>query len=33
MTKAMMPLKGQAGKAWKVTSYMGWRIHPVKKTR
>lgn len=33
MTKAMMPLKGQLGKHWKVTSYMGWRIHPVKKTR
>lgn len=33
MTKAMMPLKGNAGKAWRVTSYMGWRIHPVKKTR
>jgi len=33
MTTAMMPLKGQLGKHWKVTSYMGWRIHPVKKTR
>jgi murein DD-endopeptidase MepM/ murein hydrolase activator NlpD len=31
--KATMPLKGQLGKNWKVTSYMGWRIHPVKKTR
>jgi murein DD-endopeptidase MepM/ murein hydrolase activator NlpD len=33
MTKAMMPLKGQLGRHWRVTSYMGWRIHPVKKTR
>ena len=31
--KATMPLKGQLGKNWKVTSYMGWRIHPVKKTK
>lgn len=30
---AMMPLKGQLGKNWKVTSYMGWRIHPVQKTK
>jgi murein DD-endopeptidase MepM/ murein hydrolase activator NlpD len=33
MTTAMMPLKGQMGKNWKVTSYMGWRVHPVQKTR
>jgi murein DD-endopeptidase MepM/ murein hydrolase activator NlpD len=33
MTKATMPLKGQLGKNWKVTSYMGWRVHPVQKTR
>jgi murein DD-endopeptidase MepM/ murein hydrolase activator NlpD len=30
---AVMPLKGQLGKNWKVTSYMGWRVHPVQKTR
>jgi len=30
---AAMPLKGQLGKNWKVTSYMGWRVHPVQKTR
>jgi murein DD-endopeptidase MepM/ murein hydrolase activator NlpD len=33
MTTAMMPLKGQLDKNWKVTSYMGWRVHPVQKTR
>jgi len=33
MTTAMMPLKGQLGKGWRVTSYMGWRVHPVQKTR
>jgi murein DD-endopeptidase MepM/ murein hydrolase activator NlpD len=33
MTKATMPLKGNLGKNWKVTSYMGWRVHPVQKTR
>ena len=33
MAKAQMPLSGLLGKHWKVTSYMGWRIHPVKKTR
>jgi murein DD-endopeptidase MepM/ murein hydrolase activator NlpD len=33
MTTAMMPLKGQLGKHWRVTSYMGWRVHPVQKTR
>jgi murein DD-endopeptidase MepM/ murein hydrolase activator NlpD len=30
---AIMPLKGQLGKNWKVTSYMGWRVHPVQKTK
>lgn len=30
---AVMPVKGALGKGWRVTSYMGWRIHPVKKTR
>ena len=33
MANAMMPLSGRPGKDWKVTSYMGWRIHPVKKTK
>jgi murein DD-endopeptidase MepM/ murein hydrolase activator NlpD len=28
-----MPLSGLLGKDWRVTSYMGWRTHPVQKTR
>lgn len=27
------PIDGGEGKGWKVTSHMGWRIHPVKKTK
>ena len=30
--KAQFPIDGIPGKAWKVKSKMGWRIHPVKKT-
>jgi hypothetical protein len=33
MAKAQFPIDGQAGKAWKVTSPFGWRIHPIKKTK
>jgi murein DD-endopeptidase MepM/ murein hydrolase activator NlpD len=33
MAKAQMPLSGLLNKDWKVTSYMGWRVHPVKKER
>lgn len=33
MAKAQYPLDGRPGKDWKITSEMGWRIHPVKKTR
>lgn len=33
MTAARMPLAGLLDKDWKVTSYMGWRVHPVKKER
>lgn len=33
MSTPQMPLSGRPGKDWKVTSYMGWRIHPVKKTK
>jgi murein DD-endopeptidase MepM/ murein hydrolase activator NlpD len=33
MAKAQMPLSGLLNKDWKVTSFMGWRIHPVKKTK
>lgn len=33
MAKSQFPIDGVPGKDWKVTSYMGWRIHPVKKTK
>ena len=33
MAKAQYPLDGVPGKAWKVTSPFGWRIHPIKKTK
>lgn len=33
MAKAQFPIDGAPGKDWKVTSKMGWRIHPVKKTK
>lgn len=33
MANAQMPLSGLMNKDWKVTSFMGWRIHPVKKTK
>jgi len=33
MAKAQYPIDGKPGKAWKVTSIMGWRIHPVTKTK
>lgn len=33
MALPQYPLDGVPGKAWKVTSQFGWRIHPVKKTR
>lgn len=33
MAKAQFPIDGKPGKAWKVTSRMGWRIHPVKKVK
>lgn len=29
MAKAQFPIDGKFKKDWKVTSYMGWRIHPV----
>jgi murein DD-endopeptidase MepM/ murein hydrolase activator NlpD len=32
MSKSQFPIDGIPGKAWKVKSKMGWRIHPVKKT-
>ena len=33
MSKYQYPIDGGEGKGWKVTSHMGWRIHPVKKTK
>jgi hypothetical protein len=33
MAKAQYAIDGKPGKAWKVTSTMGWRIHPVTKTK
>lgn len=33
MAKAQFPLDGRPGKDWKITSEMGWRIHPVQKTK
>jgi murein DD-endopeptidase MepM/ murein hydrolase activator NlpD len=33
MAPYQYPLDGTPGKAWKVTSPFGWRIHPIKKTR
>jgi len=33
MAKAQFPIDGKLGKAWKVTSYMGWRMHPVHKEK
>jgi len=32
-SKAQYPIDGKIGKAWKVTSTMGWRIHPVTKVK
>jgi murein DD-endopeptidase MepM/ murein hydrolase activator NlpD len=33
MSKSQWPLDGKPGKAWKVTSPFGWRVHPIKKTK
>ena len=33
MTKAQFPIDGKLGKAWKVTSTMGWRMHPIHKEK
>jgi murein DD-endopeptidase MepM/ murein hydrolase activator NlpD len=33
MAKAQFPIDGKLGKAWKVTSTMGWRMHPVHKEK
>lgn len=33
MAKTQFPIDGKLGKDWKVTSTMGWRIHPIKKVK
>lgn len=33
MAMPQYPIDGAPGRNWRVTSHMGWRIHPVKKTR
>ncbi len=33
MSKYQYPIDGAMGKTWKITSKMGWRVHPVKKER
>jgi len=33
MAKSQYPLDGKIGKAWKITSPFGWRVHPIKKTK
>ncbi len=33
MAKSQYPLDGKVGKAWKVTSKFGYRVHPIKKTK
>ena len=33
MAKSQFPIDGKLGKAYKVTSKFGWRVHPIKKTK
>jgi murein DD-endopeptidase MepM/ murein hydrolase activator NlpD len=33
MAKAQYPIDGKKGKAWKITSPFGWRIHPIEKIK
>lgn len=33
MAKSQYPVDGKPGKAWKITSPFGWRMHPIKKVR
>lgn len=33
MAKSQWPVDGKPGKAWKVTSPFGWRMHPIKKVK
>jgi cell wall-associated NlpC family hydrolase len=33
MAKAQFPIDGKQGKAWKITSPFGWRVHPIEKIK
>jgi len=33
LAKTQYPIDGKKGKAWKITSPFGWRIHPIEKTK
>lgn len=33
MAKSQFPIDGRKGKAWKITSPFGWRIHPIEKIK
>jgi murein DD-endopeptidase MepM/ murein hydrolase activator NlpD len=33
MAKAQYPIDGKQGKAWKITSPYGWRVHPIEKIK
>lgn len=33
MANTQYPIDGKKGKAWKITSPFGWRIHPIEKTK
>jgi murein DD-endopeptidase MepM/ murein hydrolase activator NlpD len=33
MAKTQYPIDGKKGKAWKITSPFGWRIHPIEKIK
>ncbi len=33
MAKTQYPIDGKKGKAWKITSPFGWRVHPIEKSK
>ena len=33
MAKSQYPIDGKKGKAWKITSPFGWRVHPIEKIK
>ena len=33
MAKTQYPIDGKKGKAWKITSPFGWRVHPIEKIK